>query len=102
MMKKLIILAALVLMTSCGKMKHEFGDLEITVDMPSDFTFGPNFQAWLDYCRGRVEHRNISQNLHLTEEELVFETRECYYESVGIGAPEIPDEDPCRGRRCDD
>ena len=88
-MKKLLMLLSIVFLCSCGIDVRTKGT-NIKVEGESKHLFGPDFQAWYDYCRGKVEHKNKKKDWNLTEEEILFKTEDCYY-SVDVDLPELPD-----------
>lgn len=81
-----------LLFISCGKQTHTV-EVEVPKEMPtievdapeeinvvvedSHHTFGPDFEAWLSYCQGQVEHE-VDKGTY-TQNEFDYQVKECYY-----------------------
>lgn len=52
-------------------------------------TFGPDFQAWLTYCKGRAEYKY--QVGEITYNEIDIETKDCYY-NLDFSLPPLPED----------
>lgn len=82
-MKYLILLMLLV---GCGTQTHKIEVDEIK-GKPT-FEFGPNFEAWYEYCVGQAQYRfDIGE---ITSNEIDITTRECYY-NLDLDLPPLPD-----------
>lgn len=77
-------LMLLFLLMSCG-------DVDVDpkpITGGTDHKFGPDFEAWLNYCKGQAQYKyEIGQ---ITENEIDIETKECYY-NLDLNLPTIPE-----------
>jgi hypothetical protein len=80
-MKYLILLMLLV---SCGDITVKSDPIE----GETTSTFGPDFEAWLEYCKGKAQYE-FDIGL-ITENEIDITTRECYY-NLDLTLPDLPD-----------
>jgi hypothetical protein len=82
-MKYLFLLLFLV---ACG------GTYEVEtepIEGGTSSTFGPDFEAWLNYCKGRAQYKfEIGE---ITQNEIDIETKDCYY-NVDFSVPQLPED----------
>jgi len=80
-MKITIIVIMLLALIGCG------GTYDVNVEPTNGeitHTFGPDFENWLEYCKGQTQYRfDIGE---ITANEIEITTRECYY-NLDLGLP---------------
>ena len=79
------VLILLLLLVGCGEQTHTV-EVEEIKGTPT-FEFGPNFEAWLEYCKGKAQYEfDIGE---ITYNEVDITTRECYY-NLDLDLPPLP------------
>lgn len=81
------IIGLLTFFASCGTSTVEVEPIEGEVTT----TFGPDFQAWLTYCEGKIKFQDIIEQY--TPNEYSYEVDKCYYDLdlAGFTIPDIPE-----------
>ena len=74
-MKIAIIIILFLSLISCGTQTHQV-EIDEIKGTPT-FEFGPNFEAWLEYCKGKAQYELDIGGI--TQNEIDITTRECYY-----------------------
>lgn len=73
-----------ILLISCGDINVK----PSPVTGGTDHKFGPDFEAWLNYCKGQAQYKYEIGDI--TENEIDIETKSCYY-NLDLNLPPLPE-----------